>query len=139
MNPGDFEPDFEPGSKRDFEPPVSAPDALAELTELLGVEVVDVQRVCVRRGGRPQPDPNAWRLTIPGREWDDNPVLTRDFRAEWSLNWRARILGRSPDLPPLTKEDGRRALRLMHEAVEANAADSQHDTDSTTDTEGINR
>lgn len=124
---------------------MSAPQALTgafrsplrELSDLLGVEVVDVRRVRVTVGGRPQPDPNAWRLAIPGREWDDNPVLTRDFRAEWSLNWRARILGRSPDLPPLTREDGRRALRLMHEHVEAKSADTEHDTDST-NTEGKN-
>ncbi len=100
---------------------------LAELSELLGVTVMDVWHVRVFVGGRPQPDPNAWRLAIPGREWDETPVLTRDFRNEWSLNWRARILGRSPDLPPLTKDDGRRALRLMHEHVEST---TEHDTNT---------
>lgn len=106
---------------------------LRELSELLGIEVVDVERVRVTRGGRPQPDPNAWRLTIAGREWDENPVLTLDLRREWSLNWRTRILGRSPDLPPLTREDGRRALRLMHEAVEAKTAETEHDTNANTE------
>lgn len=109
---------------------------LRELSELLGVEVVDVERVRVIVGGRPQPDPNAWRLAISGREWDENPVLTRDFRKEWSLNWRARILGRSPDLPLLTKEDGRKALRLMHEVIESKP---EHDTTTTITTERNHR
>jgi hypothetical protein len=32
----------------------------------------------------------------------------------------ANCWGRDPGLPPLTAEDGRTALRLMHEVVEAN-------------------
>lgn len=107
---------------------------LRELSELLGVEVVDVQHVRVIRDGRPQPQPNAWQLALAGRELDDWPVLTREFRTEWSLNSRARILGRSPDLPELTRDDGRRALRLLHEVVEAQMTSTEHDTN----TEGTN-
>ncbi|MGY1719287.1 hypothetical protein ACI8AG_09595 [Blastococcus sp. SYSU DS0552] len=114
-----------------------------ELSELLGVWVTDVHHCRVIVGGRPQPDLNAWRLHLPtaryGLDSDgqwSHVVKSRELRSPWWLNRWARIWGRSPDLPELTKADGRRALRLMHEAVEAKPADTEHDT---TITEGINR
>lgn len=96
-------------------------DPLCELSELLGVSVLGVRHVRVIVGGRPQPDPNAWRLLLVGADqharWTEH-VFTRFFRDDWWLNVIALRFGRDPSLPPLTRTDGRRALRLMHEAIE---------------------
>ncbi len=109
---------------------VLRPEPLRELSILLGVEVRDVRRIRVIRDGQPQPDDNAWQLAIPGRSRGDGwsqHALSKELRNPWWLNFRARIWGRDPSLPPLTKADGRRALRLMHEHIE-----------SKTDTKGMN-
>src|SRR4051794_33880782 len=73
-----IEPDLEQGST----PP------LAELSDLLGIEVVGVRRLRVQVGGRPQPDPNAWKLLAVGpaqeARWLSH-VLTRRLRDGWWL------------------------------------------------------
>ncbi len=97
---------------------VTRPEPLRELSMLLGVAVTDVRRARVYRGN-PQPDDNAWRLTVAGREPDDWPVLSRQFRTPWWLNTLILRWGRDPNLPPLTARDGRRCLRLMHEHIES--------------------
>jgi hypothetical protein len=98
-----------------FRPP------LAELSDLLGVTVIGVRRIRVTIDRRPQLDPNAWELLTIGL--DDQPrwldhVLSRHLRDGWWLTALAQRWGRDPELPPLTRADGRRALRLMHEATE---------------------
>ena len=87
----------------------------------VGVAVLGVRHVRVIVGGRPQPQPNAWRLLLVRADrhvrWTEH-IFTRQFRDDWWLNAVAQRLGRDPSLPPLTRTDGRRALRLMHEAIE---------------------
>ncbi len=95
---------------------------LAQLSRLMGVEVRDVRRLRVMRNFNAQPDDNAWQLAIPGRSREDGwsqHALSKELRNPWWLNFRVRIWGRDPSLPPLTKADGRRALRLMHEHIES--------------------
>jgi len=52
-----------------------------------------------------------WRIPIQA---------SADLRNTGFLNRWADCWGRDDSLPPLTAEDGRTALRLMHEVVEAN-------------------
>ncbi len=111
---------------------VTRPEPLRELSALLGVTVTDVQLCRVIVGGKPQPDLNAWRLELPatryglehpdfrpdGRPWSQ-VVKSREFRSVWWLNRWALLWGRSRTLPELTKADGRRVLRLLHEHIES--------------------
>ncbi len=122
---------------------VTRPEPLRELSILLGVTVTDVHQCRVIVGGNPQPDLNAWRLQLPTAHYglDGNGqwshvVKSKELRSAWWLNRWARIWGRDPNLPELTKADGRRVLRLLHEVVEAKPADTEHDTDAST--EGTN-
>jgi hypothetical protein len=108
---------------------VSRPEPLRELSLLLGVWVTDVEHVRVFIGGRPQPDNNAWLVTVAGRDPDHWPVKTRELRAPHSLNWWVLRWGRDLRLPPLTSGDGRRALRLMHEHVESKTEHHNTHTD----------
>ncbi len=111
----------------------AAETPLAELSRLLGIQVTDVHRTWVHTTGRGAPQsPNAWRLELPdavygledpvwcgdGRRWS-RAVTSRALRSSWALNRWAVVWGRDPDLPPLTKQDGRAALRALHDAVEA--------------------
>jgi hypothetical protein len=116
---------------------VTRPQPLRELSALLGVTVTDVQQCRVIVNGKPQPDLNAWRLELPGcthgmedpdflrdgRPWS-RVVKSREFRSQWWLNRWAGVWGRDPGLPELTKDKGRQALRLLHEAVEVKAANT---------------
>lgn len=95
------------------------PSPLRELSDLLGVEVVDVERF---EGTKFR----AWHLTVIRGQGEHRraqrlPALrTADFKNARQLNWMAWQCGRSDDLPRLTRDDGRSALRLMHEHAEAN-------------------
>jgi hypothetical protein len=107
---------------------VTPPPPLSLASDLLGVRVLDVRQLRVVVDGRPQPDPNAWQLAIPGRGVDGRwtrYVLTRQLRNPWWLNVWAMRWGRDPAAPKLTTGDGRRLLRLLHEHIE-------QATDSTT-------
>jgi hypothetical protein len=99
-------------------------DHLAELSKLLGVEVRDVHQLRVLHGDLRQQEPNAFQLLLHrlSGPWWTRPVRSRELRSPYFLNGLAAIWGRSPDLPELTRADGRRALRLMHEHTEAMAA-----------------
>lgn len=98
---------------------------LSELSTLLGLPVVGVRTLRVRIDGRAQPDANAWALLVAcpehGTRWTGH-ILTRRLRDSWWLNATVHQLGRDPALPALTRVDGRRALRLMHEVIEAGTA-----------------
>jgi len=66
-----------------------------------------------------------WYLTVrPVQEaadpWRIPVQSSADLRNTGYLNRWAGCWGRDDSLPPLTAEDGRTALRLMHEVVEAN-------------------
>lgn len=107
---------------------------LAELCIILGIEVIDVCRgtmgavnydlhgrlsggLVKRYSSERGQTSLVWALVRPpGDRW--NLVTSVDLRRENSLNEHALIWGRSPSLPRLTSEDGRRILRLMHEHIE---------------------
>jgi hypothetical protein len=102
--------------------------ALAELSAALGVTVTGVRRAKIRIDGRPQPDDNAWRLELPrfrfgledpaglgdGRPWS-RVVRTQGAAGQVVTERLAVLWGRDTGLTPLTKTDGRRAFRLLHE------------------------
>jgi hypothetical protein len=98
---------------------VVQPPPLAKLCELLGIEIVDVERF---EGTKFR----SWYLTVKRGQGEHRrtqrlPALrTADFKNARTLNWMAWQCGRSDELPRLTRADGMRALRLMHEYVEAN-------------------
>ena len=85
---------------------------------MLGIRVVEVDRWDdPKRDGR-----RTWRLwlgTPDGTAHGPIAFTTGDFHRAASLSGRLRWYGRDPDLPPLTSQEGRRALRLMHEHVES--------------------
>lgn len=87
------------------------PDPLRELNQLLqlGSDVVDVRRW--------ETAPR-WGLVFAAEPTRYVPVNSRELRNPTSLNRHAWLWGRPFELPPLTKEDGCRVLRLMHEHVE---------------------
>ena len=86
---------------------------LAELSALLGVEVLDVDRDDSDAGRRwffrLAADPDAWSF----------PLRSRAFRSSGELMRRLWLWGRSPRLPVLTPKQGRTALRLMHDVFES--------------------
>ncbi|SDY15297.1 hypothetical protein SAMN05661080_02483 [Modestobacter sp. DSM 44400] len=104
----------------------SESDQLRQLSELLGVHVEDVELWESPTDGR-----RRWYLvmTQDRRQWAV-PVHSREVRSPTALNALTRRWGRTRALPELTKADGRRALRLMHEITEAEAALGL-DTDTT--------
>lgn len=94
----------------------SSADLLAALSAVLGVDVIAVEVDTTRDGHR-----TWWLLfAVQPRLWS-RPVHSRELRNPRSLNRLVFAWGRhDPTLPPLTAEDGRTALRLMHEVVKAN-------------------
>ncbi len=117
-------------------PPPPSADPIRSLNELLAIddEITGVQDTLDRRTSRRRGVARWWVLlaTVRGVEWQTPIQSSADVRRpEWLNNW-ADYWGRDEELPLLTAEDGRRMLRLMHEAVEA--AD-QTNTTSTTNTE----
>jgi len=105
---------------------VTNTDPLAELNDLLRLSgrVVGVDDRLSKRTSRRvgiarwymtvRPVPEAadpWRIPIQS---------SADLRNTGYLNRWADCWGRDDSRPPLTAEDGRTALRLMHEVVEAN-------------------
>ena len=93
----------------------SSADLLAALSAVLGVDVIAVEVDTTRDGHR-----TWWLLfAVQPRLWS-RPVHSRELRNPRSLNRLVFAWGRhDPTLPPLTAEDGRRALRLMHEHIES--------------------
>ena len=128
MSAAEFERQGSNGERPEVILGVTRPEPLWELSQVLGVRVTDVHQCRVFINGNPQRDLNAWRLYLPNAtygldgdgQWS-HVVKSRELRSPWWLNRWARIWGRDPGLPELTKADGRRALRLMHEHVESKA------------------
>lgn len=102
---------------------VVRPEPLRELSLLLGIDVEDVRRgvrMKHRNGGRARgsEQPKVWFLiTAPGLR--GLSFTSDDLRRPDRLNELMTYRGRDPELRPLSKEDGRRALRLMHQVVES--------------------
>lgn len=97
-------------------------EPLAELSALLGVDVVDVQRgarMRHRSGAAGLHQPLVWQLTRASGV--RSPCFTSDeLRREDRLNEVALThWGRPLSLPRLTTQDGRTVLRLMHEHIES--------------------
>lgn len=95
---------------------------LTELSELLGVEIADVQRgarMKHRSGGVGLHQPLAWQLTTASGV--RSPCFTSDeLRREDRLNEVALTHWRRPlSMGRLTTQDGRTVLRLMHEHIES--------------------
>jgi len=108
--------------------PVSSADPLRELNRLLALddEITGVLDTLDRRTSRRRGVARWWVLlaTVRGVEWQTPIQSSADVRRpEWLNNW-ADYWGRDEELPLLTAEDGRRMLRLMHEAVEANTTNT---------------
>jgi len=108
--------------------PVSSADPLRELNRLLALDdqITGVQDTLDRRTSRRRGVARWWVLlaTARGDEWQTPLQSSADVRRpEWLNNW-AQYWGRDEELPLLTAEDGRRMLRLMHEAVEANTTNT---------------
>jgi len=108
---------------------VTNSNPLAELNDLLRLNgrVVRVEDRFERRKSRPT-GVGRWRLDVESPPTDRMPqgqvlkAVVQDsalMRRPGELNGWAQWWGRDPGLPLLTAEDGRRALRLMHEAFEA--------------------
>ncbi len=117
--------------------PPSSSDPLRELNRLLTLDdqITGVLDTLDRRTSRRRGVARWWVLlaTVRGVEWQTPIQSSADVRRpEWLNHW-AEYWGRSEDLPLLTAEDGRRMLRLMHEAVEA--ADQTNTTSNTEETE----
>lgn len=109
---------------------VVRPTPLRELSALLGIEIVAVRRASIMRHptGAGLEQPKAWHVVLgDGRRCR---ATSREFRHMQHLNAMAAWCGRPVAMAALTSEDGRRALRLMHEALE-------HD-DRNTSTSSIN-
>ncbi len=102
---------------------------LRELSDLLDVEIDDVEHVTLHLHGRHQDHANAWRLCMPSARFGRDPstpgglwtwpVKTRTLRRVNELSRLAQVWGRPQDAPPFGSGDPRRVLRLLHEAAEA--------------------
>lgn len=108
--------------------PPSSSDPLRELNRLLALDdqITGVLDTLDRRTSRRRGVARWWVLlaTARGDEWQTPLQSSADIRRpEWLNNW-AQYWGRDEELPLLTAEDGRRMLRLMHEAVEANTTNT---------------
>lgn len=102
---------------------------LRELSALLGLEVVAVEDRLSRRTSRKR-GPFRWVLDVrspAGGTWRLGIFDSTDYRRVSSLNFWVQRWGRDLTLPALTQKDGRRALRLMHEAVEVKDAEDDQD------------
>ncbi len=104
----------------------TAAEPLRELNDLLRLNgrVVGVEDRLSKRTSR-RVGVARWYLTVrPVQEaadpWRIPVQSSADLRNTGYLNRWADCWGRDDSLPPLTAEDGRTALRLMHEVVEAN-------------------
>jgi len=105
---------------------VTNTDPLAELNELLRLSgrVVGVEDRLSKRTSR-RVGIARWYLTVrpPVPEaadpWRIPIQSSADLRNTGHLNRWADCWGRDPGLRPLTAEDGRTALRLMHEHIES--------------------
>ncbi len=107
---------------------------LEELSEALGVEVLAVRRTEARPAtvGVPRHHPD-FRPAQAAEWWLSARLLTASgvrpattplgpngaVRNPKHLNRWANRLGRRPDLPALTADDGRRVLRALYAASEA--------------------
>lgn len=108
--------------------PPSSSDPLRELNRLLALDdrITGVLDTLDRRTSRRRGVARWWVLlaTVRGDQWQTPIQSSADVRRpEWLNNW-AQYWGRDEELPLLTAEDGRRMLRLMHEAVEANTTNT---------------
>lgn len=93
---------------------------LRELSELLGVKVVGIEDRLSRRTSR-KVGLARWQLDVrssAGGTWRAPVLDSADFRRVQTLNQWVTQFGRDLDARRLDAEDGRRALRLMHDAVE---------------------
>ncbi len=93
---------------------VLRPDPLRELSVLLGVHVLDVER-----WERPGDGRRSWYVEFAA---DPNRLHRYDtgfFRSPARLNTARCLWARDPNLAPLTKEQCGRVLRLMHEHHES--------------------
>lgn len=94
---------------------------LDELSQVLGLPVLAVEDRLSRETSRKR-GMHRWVVDVrssAGGTWRVGIFDSSDFRRRSTLNAWAWRYGRDVHAPPLTEEDGRRALRLMHEAVEA--------------------
>jgi len=105
---------------------VTNTNPLAELNELLRLDgrVVGVEDRLNRRTSR-RVGVARWYLTVrpvpeAAEPWRIPIQSSADLRNTGYLKRWADCWGRDDSLQPLTAEDGRTALRLMHEVVEAN-------------------
>jgi len=105
---------------------VTNTNPLQELNDLLRLNgnIVGVDDRLSKRTSR-RVGAARWYLTVrPVQEaadpWRIPIQSSADLRNTGYLNRWADCWGRDDSLPPLTAEDGRTALRLMHEVVEAN-------------------
>ncbi len=99
---------------------VTRPEPLRELSMLLGVELLDVER-----WERPGDGRRSWYIQFtvdPDRLYRYD---TGFFRSPQRLNSARRLWVRDPGLTPLTKDQCRRVLRLLHEHHESKTL---HDT-----------
>ena len=93
---------------------VARPEPLSELSALLGIELLDVDR------WHDSPNrPATWLLLFAAEPDRYFPYRSADFRNVARLNQARRIWRRDPDLRPVTKAECRRVLRLMHEHIES--------------------
>lgn len=98
---------------------VAPPSPFIELSELWAIRVLDVWR-----HDRPGDGARPWDVLLAAEPRWFLPVTSTELRSPTRLNELMQAWGRNPELPPLTKTDGRRALRLMHEHIESK---SEHD------------
>lgn len=99
---------------------MAAAGPLAELSALLGVEVVDVLRGFSARypAGPGYEQPKVWWL-VRAPNIRGAAFTSDDLRRAGRLNETATYWGRSLDAPRLTAQDGRSVIRLLHEVMEA--------------------
>lgn len=112
---------------------VSRDELLEQLSTLVGVEVLDVRRHPVRPGTQGVPrchpsfrprEPAEWWVsvvlpTVQGVRRSSTPLGPNSaVRNPRKLNRWALRLGRPPEAPPLTAEDGHEALRLLYAITE---------------------
>ncbi len=112
----------------------TAAEPLAELNDLLRLSgrIVRVEDRLSKRTSR-RVGAARWYLTVrpvpeAAEPWRIPVQASADLRNTGFLNRWAVCWGRDDSLLPLTAEDGRTALRLMHEVVEANDIKNNIDT-----------
>jgi hypothetical protein len=112
---------------------VTRAELLEQLSALIGVELLDVSRTeaCPGTHGVPRWHPSfrprqaaewwasAALETVRGRRPATTPLgPNAAVRNPRRLNRWASRLGRSPEAPPLTAEDGHAVLQLMYQIIE---------------------